>query len=194
MGNEKTARIAADTALAGAVNGGMVIGSDNVLMKNSTAVNAETGAVTNSQTAVDTLIINQGKDNQVTIDEHGIKVGTNSSLMDDDGIYTGGDSYNDAKAALKATGEIKGADGKFTVDAEGSLTAVSGTIGTVNVATDGTVTGVKDLTASGTLTSGDTNSSNYTTISAGSTHSENEKIDSGTLYTSEPLLMKRAAP
>lgn len=185
VGNEKTARIAADTALAGAVNGGMVIGSDNVLMKNSTAVNAETGAVTNSQTAVDTLIINQGKDNQVTIDEHGIKVGTNSSLMDDDGIYTGGDSYNDAKAALKATGEIKGADGKFTVDAEGSLTAVSGTIGTVNVATDGTVTGVKDLTASGTLTSGDTNSSNYTTISAGSTHSENEKIDSGTLYTSE---------
>ena len=111
---ETSARKTADTALVGAVNGGIVVGADNVLMKNTTTI--EDGVVSNTQSAVDTLIMNQGAANQITLSQNGIKVGTNSSLMDENGVYTGGDNYTDAKAALNADGSIKGANGAFTVD------------------------------------------------------------------------------
>mgnify|MGYP000375220289 CR=1 FL=1 len=149
---ETSARKTADTALVGAVNGGIVVGADNVLMKNTTTI--EDGVVSNTQSAVDTLIINQGAANQITLSQNGIKVGTNSSLMDENGVYTGGDNYTDAKAALNADGSIKGANGAFTVDTTGKVTAASGEIGGVKVDTDGDVTDVKDLTATGTITGG----------------------------------------
>lgn len=87
---ETSARKTADTALVGAVNGGIVVGADNVLMKNTTTI--EDGVVSNTQSAVDTLIMNQGAANQITLSQNGIKVGTNSSLMDENGVYTGGDN------------------------------------------------------------------------------------------------------
>ena len=149
---ETSARKTADTALVGAVNGGIVVGADNVLMKNTTTI--EDGVVSNTQSAVDTLIMNQGAANQITLSQNGIKVGTNSSLMDENGVYTGGDNYTDAKAALNADGSIKGANGAFTVDTTGKVTAASGEIGGVKVDTDGDVTDVKDLTATGTITGG----------------------------------------
>lgn len=134
---ETSARKTADTALVGAVNGGIVVGADNVLMKNTTTI--EDGVVSNTQSAVDTLIMNQGAANQITLSQNGIKVGTNSSLMDENGVYTGGDNYTDAKAALNADGSIKGANGAFTVDTTGKVTAASGEIGGVKVDTDGDV-------------------------------------------------------
>ena len=175
---ETSARKTADTALVGAVNGGIVVGADNVLMKNTTTI--EDGVVSNTQSAVDTLIMNQGAANQITLSQNGIKVGTNSSLMDENGVYTGGDNYTDAKAALNADGSIKGANGAFTVDTTGKVTAASGEIGGVKVDTDGDVTDVKDLTATGTITGGAV-TDGVATLSEGSLTNAVDVTASGTI-------------
>lgn len=120
---EKKSRIAADTKLVEAVNSGLSLSGDNVLQKNTTTIDAK-GNVTTSKTDANEMILNKGNDNQITMNESGIKVGTNSTVMDKDGVYTGGDTYNEAKAAMKSDGSIKGADGKFTVNSAN---------GTVNV-------------------------------------------------------------
>ena len=99
-----------------------------------------------------TLVMNKGGDNQITLSDKGIKVGLNSGVMDKDGFYAGGDTADAAKAALKADGSIKGADGKFTVDADGKVTAASVKIGNVEISSTGAVSGVTDMTASGTIT------------------------------------------
>lgn len=120
---EKNARVEADTKLTEAVNNGLSLSDDNVLQKNTTAID-ENGTVTTSKTAANEMIMNKGKDNQITLNEKGIKVGTNSTVVNKDGVYTGGDTYNEAKAGMKSDGSIKGADGKFTVNSAN---------GTVNV-------------------------------------------------------------
>ena len=134
---EASARVAADTKLVEAVNSGLSLSDDNVLQKNTTAIDAQ-GNVTTSKTDATEMILNKGKDNQITLNENGIKVGTNSSVMDANGVYTGGDTYDAAKAALKSDGSIKGASGAFTVDTSGNVTST----GTVQGATltDGTAT------------------------------------------------------
>ena len=134
---ETSARVAADTNLVKAVNSGVSLSDDNVLQKNTTTIDAQ-GNVTTSKTDANEMILNKGKDNQITLNEQGIKVGTNSSVMDKDGVYTGGDTYDAAKAALKSDGSIKGANGAFTVDTKGNVTST----GTVQGATltDGTAT------------------------------------------------------
>ena len=148
---EKAGRVAADTKLVDAVNGGLSLSNDNVLQKNTTTIDAQ-GNVTTSKTDANKMILNKGNDNQITLSDKGIKVGTNSSVVDKDGVYTGGDTYSEANAALKSDGSIKGADGKFTVDADGKVTAASGKIGNVDITSAGAVSGVTDLTASGTIT------------------------------------------
>ena len=112
---ETSARVAADAKLVEAVNSGLSLNNDNVLQKNTTTIDAQ-GNVTTSKTDANEMILNKGKDNQITLNKNGIKVGTNSTVVDKDGVYTGGDTYSEAKAALKSDGSIKGADGKFTVD------------------------------------------------------------------------------
>ena len=149
--NEAAARKAADTKLVEAVNSGLSLSNDNVLQKNTTSV-GENGTVTTSKEAATTLVMNKGGDNQITLSDKGIKVGLNSGVMDKDGFYAGGDTADAAKAALKADGSIKGADGKFTVDADGKVTAASGKIGNVEISSTGAVSGVTDMTASGTIT------------------------------------------
>lgn len=185
---ETSARVAADTKLVEAVNSGLSLSNDNVLQKNTTAINAQ-GNVTTSKTDANEMILNKGKDNQITLNEKGIKVGTNSSVMDKDGVYTGGDTYSEAKAALKSDGSIKGADGKFTVDGtngnvstKGSLTAASGTIGNVSMSADGTMTGVKDLTASGKITA-DSFTDGTATMSNGSLNGVNQINATGNIVT-----------
>ncbi|WP_299721506.1 S-layer homology domain-containing protein [Megasphaera sp.] len=116
---ETSARVAADTKLVEAVNSGVSLSDDNVLQKNTTTIDAQ-GNVTTSKTDANEMILNKGKDNQITMNENGIKVGTNSSVMDANGVYTGGDTYSEAKAAMSADGKIKGANGKFTVDTDGN--------------------------------------------------------------------------
>lgn len=117
---ETSARVAADTKLVEAVNSGVSLSNDNVLQKNTTSIDAQ-GNVTTSKTDANEMILNKGKDNQITLNEKGIKVGTNSSVMDKDGVYTGGDTYAAAKAAMSADGKIKGANGAFTVDENGNV-------------------------------------------------------------------------
>ena len=80
---------------------------------------------------VNKLVLNVDGNNRITMDGNGIKVGTNSTVIASDGVFAGGDTAADAKAALNANGSIKGASGKFTVDgATGNVEAY----GTLNVA------------------------------------------------------------
>lgn len=104
--SETLARVAADTKLVEAVNSGLSLNDDNVLQKNTTTIDAK-GNVTTSKTDANEMILNKGKDNQITLNENGIKVGTNSSVMDANGVYTGGDDYDAAQAAMSADGSIK---------------------------------------------------------------------------------------
>ena len=98
--------------------------------------------------AVKTLVLKVDGDNQITMDEKGIKVGLNSGVMDKDGFYAGGDDYEHASAALKWDGSIKGADGKFTVDKDGSI---KGADGKFTVDKDGKADIGGDLTVKGKL-------------------------------------------
>ena len=135
-----------------------------------------------TSTAVNKLVLKVDGDNQITMDKYGIKVGTNSGVMDKDGFYAGGDDYEHAGAALKWDGSIKGAGGDFTVDTKGKVTAASGKIGTVEITSAGAVSGVTDLTVNGTFDSKTLSSTvvpdiNYTTITGGKTQSMNWKKD-----------------
>jgi hypothetical protein len=150
---ETSARVAADTKLAEAVNGGLSLSNDNVLQKNTTTIDAQ-GNVTTSKTDANKMILNKGNDNQITLNEKGIKVGTNSTVVDKDGVYTGGDTYSEAKAAMKSDGQIKGANGKFTVDASGNTTVTSLDAGTGTIQTKGDLY-AKDATFSGDITAKD---------------------------------------
>ena len=133
---ETSARVAADTKLVEAVNSGLSLSDDNVLQKNTTTIDAQ-GNVTTSKTDANEMILNKGKDNQITLNENGIKVGTNSTVVDKDGVYTGGDTYSEAKAAMSADGKIKGANGAFTVDENGNVTSKATITG--ETVTDGKV-------------------------------------------------------
>lgn len=151
---EATARKAAD-------QNNLKVGDDGVISK-----------VSNDGTtpsAVKTLVLKVDGDNQITMDEKGIKVGLNSGVMDKDGFYAGGDDYEHAGAALKWDGSIKGAGGKFTVDKDG------------NADIGGDLTVDKNLTVNGTFDSKTLSSTlgenNYTTITGGKTQSMNLKVD-----------------
>ena len=150
---EKEARIGADKKLAEAVNSGLSLSDDNVLQKNTTTV-ADDGTVTTSKSDANEMILNKGNKNQITLNEKGVKVGTNSSVMDADGIYTGGDTFDAAKAAMSSGGQIKGANGKFTVDASGNTTVTSLDAGTGTIQTKGDLY-AKDATFSGDITAKD---------------------------------------
>ena len=161
---ETSARVAADTKLVEAVNSGLSLSDDNVLQKNTTTIDAQ-GNVTTSKTDANEMILNKGKDNQITLNENGIKVGTNSSVMDANGVYTGGDTYSEAKAAMSADGKIKGANGAFTVDENGNVTSkatITGetvTDGKGASMSNGTVTGKTLTDGIATITNGNINTS-----------------------------------
>ena len=126
---EATTRAAADTALNGAVNGGLSLDDNGVLQKVTTSVNAD-GEIGWNKEAATQLVLNKGGENQITLSENGIKVGLNSTVQDANGFYAGGDTAAAAKAALNADGSIKGADGKFTVDTAGNVATKGGSIKT----------------------------------------------------------------
>ena len=161
---ETSARVAADTKLVEAVNSGLSLRNDNVLQKNITTIDAQ-GNVTTSKTYANEMILNKGNDNQITLNEKGIKVGTNSTVVDKDGVYTGGDTYSEAKAAMSADGKIKGANGDFTVDKDGNVTSkatITGetvTDGKGASMSNGTVTGKTLTDGIATITNGNINTS-----------------------------------
>lgn len=94
--------------------------------------------------AVNKLVLNKDGNNQITMDEKGIKVGKNSTVIASDGVFAGGDTATDAKAALNANGSIKGANGDFEVNGDGKVTAKGG------VETDG----AEIKTGGGSITAG----------------------------------------
>lgn len=151
---ETSARVTADTKLVEATNGGLSLGDGNVLQTNTTTIDAATGEVTTSKTDANEMILNKDKANQITLNENGIKVGTNSTVVDKDGVYTGGDTFDAAKAAMSSDGQIKGANGKFTVDASGNTTVTSLDAGTGTIQTKGDLY-AKDATFSGDITAKD---------------------------------------
>lgn len=75
---------------------------------------------------------------QVEISEKGIKVGTGSTYISGDAVYTGGADYDAAKAGMKNDGSLKAAGGAFKVDTAGKVT------------TTGDIEG-RDITAKGNL-------------------------------------------
>ena len=68
-------------------------------------------------------LFNEGKTNQVLIDESGIRVGLSSTQIDEAGFYAGGHTWDEAKAAVGSDGRIKGTqfmvDGKTYIDKDG---------------------------------------------------------------------------
>ena len=68
-------------------------------------------------------LFNEGKTNQIKIDESGIRIGLHSGQVDDQGFYAGGHTWDEAKAAIGADGRIKGTqfmvDGKTYIDKDG---------------------------------------------------------------------------
>ena len=151
--NEAKARVEADAAEKEARitgdNGSLKLDRDNQLVKQTYDETNGYGSET-----VTELVVNKNANNQVKIDSEGVTVGTSSTQMDAEGFTAGGHDYDAAGSALMSDGRIKGANGNFTVDADGNVAAASGKIGAVEIASDGTVKGVKDLTASGTITGG----------------------------------------
>lgn len=149
---ETSARVAADTKLVEATNGGLRLDNDNVLQKTKTEISS-TGEVTTSKEAATTLILNKGAANQVKIDSEGVTVGTSSTQMDAEGFTAGGHDYDKAGAALMSDGRIKGANGAFTVDENGNV-ASKATI-TGETVTDGKGVSMSNGTVTGkTLTDG----------------------------------------
>lgn len=144
--------------------GNISAASASVLQKNTTTIDAQ-GNVTTSKTDAKEMILNKGKDNQITLNENGIKVGTNSTVVDKDGVYTGGDTYSEAKAAMSADGKIKGANGAFTVDENGNvaskatITGETVTDGKGASMSNGTVTGKTLTDGIATITNGNINTS-----------------------------------
>ena len=119
--------------------------------------------------SVKTLVLNKDDKNQITLSGDGIKVGLNSGVMDKDGFYAGGDTADMAKAALKADGKIKGANGAFTVDENGNvaskatITGETVTDGKGASMSNGTVTGKTLTDGIATITNGSINTSGTVT-------------------------------
>lgn len=132
-------------------------------------------------TNVDSITVNEGKENQVQITDKGIVVGLTSAAINGDGFYAGGHNYNDAKAALDGKdGKIKGAGGKFGVDDQGNVTTTGDIKGkditaSGNLTVDGDVEVKKDLKVTGNITGADITASGALkgkTLGIGATGSE----------------------
>ena len=116
----------------------------------------------------------------ITIDSTGITVGDNSTHIDDDGFYAGGDkphNYTNAKAAITSDGDIKGASGKFIVDGTtGNLGIGDGTKATFGIeAQTGNVTANGDVYVGGALVVG----SNFAVDSASGNVMANDVFANG---------------
>ena len=168
---EATARKAAD-------QNNLKVGDDGVISK-------VTGDDGTTSSPVNKLVLKVDGDNQITMDEKGIKVGTNSTVIASDGVFAGGDTADAAKAALNADGSIKGANGKFTVGTDGKVTAngvdtngggIQTHGGGIN-AGSGDISG-KDITASGNISG---NAISGTTITGTSLSTKGGAISGGAI-------------
>lgn len=174
--NELAGRMAADTKLVEATNGGLSLDNDNVLQKTKTKISS-TGEVTTSKEAATTLILNKGAANQVKIDSEGVTVGTSSTQMDAEGFTAGGHDYDAAGAALMSDGRIKGANGDFTVDTDGNV--VSGNVTSTGTVKGKTLTDGAGASMSGGTVTGTTLTDGKATISNGNIKTNGGFIQTG---------------
>lgn len=90
-----------------------------------------------------TVTFNESVENgQVQISDNGIKVGTGSTYVSGDAVYTGGADYENAKAGMKKDGSLKATG--FSVDGGSGDTTVGGALtvnGAANFAQATTFTG-----------------------------------------------------
>ena len=142
---------------------------DNLKVGDDGVISKVTGDDGTTPSAVNTLVLNKDGENQITLSDKGIKVGLNSGVMDKDGFYAGGDTADKAKAALKADGKIKGANGAFTVDENGNvaskatITGETVTDGKGASMSNGTVTGKTLTDGIATITNGNINTTGTVT-------------------------------
>ena len=174
--NELAGRMAADTKLVEATNGGLSLDNDIVLQKTKTKISS-TGEVTTSKEAATTLILNKGAANQVKIDSEGVTVGTSSTQMDAEGFTAGGHDYDAAGAALMSDGRIKGANGDFTVDTDGNV--VSGNVTSTGTVKGKTLTDGAGASMSGGTVTGTTLTDGKATISNGNIKTNGGFIQTG---------------
>lgn len=174
--NELSGRMAADTKLVEATNGGLSLDNDNVLQKTKTKISS-TGEVTTSKEAATTLILNKGAANQVKIDSEGVTVGTSSTQMDAEGFTAGGHDYDAAGAALMSDGRIKGANGDFTVDTDGNV--ASGNVTSTGTVKGKTLTDGAGASMSGGTVTGTTLTDGKATISNGNIKTNGGFIQTG---------------
>ena len=106
---------------------------------------------TDGTTIAGDVMVNKDAPNQVKINNEGIVVGLNSTVVGSDGVYAGGHDYGSAKAAIDGIdGKIKGANGAFGVDEHGNVTT-TGDIKGKDVTVDGKLSANGDAVVGGDL-------------------------------------------
>ena len=168
---------------------------DNLKVDGNGVISKVTGNDGTTSSPVKTLVLNKDGNNPITMDDNGIKVGKNSTVIASDGVFAGGDTADAAKAALNANGSIKGANGKFTVGTDGKVTANGGVDtygggiqthgGDIN-ADSGDISG-KDITASGDISG---KAISGTTITGTSLNTLNGEINGGDIKSGGIIIAK----
>ena len=122
------------------VDGNTTLGTDgnDTLTVNSTSTFKEKVTMENDLNVKREVLVNEGDKNQVRINTNGITVGLNSTVVDSEGVYVGGHTFEAAKAGMDKDGKLKAASGKFQVDTEGNVSAVSYTVKDTNIKIDNT--------------------------------------------------------
>ena len=122
------------------VDGNTTLGTDgnDTLTVNSTSTFKEKVTMENDLNVKNEVLVNGGDKNQVRINKNGITVGLNSTVVDSDGVYVGGHTFEAAKAGMDIDGKLKAASGNFQVDTKGNVSAVSYTVKDTNIKIDNT--------------------------------------------------------
>lgn len=106
---------------------------------------------TDGTTIAGNVMVNEGAQNQVKINNEGIVVGLHSTVIGSDGVYAGGHDFAGAKAAIDGIdGKIKGANGEFGVDEHGNVTT-TGDIKGKDITVDGKLSANGDAVVGGDL-------------------------------------------
>ena len=156
---------------AGAVSGVKSI-NDKIKFSDDGTVASINGGIKISHDGK-TVTFNEGVEKgQVQISEKGIKVGTGSTYISGDAVYTGGADYDNAKAGMKNDGSLKAAGGAFTVNTAGDIEG-------------------KDITATGNLSvAGTSTFTGKTTFSGGIKTDTIEEVTADKGVTVDGVLLK----
>lgn len=130
-------------------------GNNEITVEEMATTKSNTAKITydanDGTTIAGDVMVNKDAPNQVKINNEGIVVGLNSTVVGSDGVYAGGHDYGSAKAAIDGKdGKIKGANGAFGVDEHGNVTT-TGDIKGKDVTVDGKLSANGDAVVGGDL-------------------------------------------